>query len=1152
MSGLLIAGLVEIHAQEDTLSNRRSRYISTRTDSVKIDSFSIVPNSFLLDMDSSYYTLLPNSGMLVWKKKPKEDSIRIQYRILPFSLSKRFFHKDVRRLDKNILFTPFYYDAVEAAGNTPFVDFGNVQYAGSFGRNLSFGNNQDVVLNSQFNMQMEGDLGDSIRLTGAITDNTLPFQPEGNTQQIQEFDRVFIQLAKRESKLIVGDYDIKPPNSYFMRFYKRVQGGMATHRFYGKNRNTHLTSTAAASFAKGKFSRNVLTALEGNQGPYKLIGPNGEIFFIVLANTERVYIDGVLQYRGEDQDYIIDYNTAEVTFMPRRLITKDLRIAVEFEFTDRNYLNSLFYTNHEFQVNDKVQVYFNAYSNQDARNQSIQQTLDSSQKFFLSQIGDSIQYAFYPSVSTSDSFSNSKIYYKKIDTVVNSTLYSPVYVFSTNPDSAKYILSFTQVGTQKGNYIQAISNANGRVYSWVPPINGVPSGDFEPVYLLVTPKRLQMFTLGSRWQLDSSRNLSAEVALSNSDPNLFSNLHNNTHQGLATRIQYQEKRSIWKEKQLQLETGIQYEHVSRRFRVLERFRNVEFSRDWNIPTNNTFANEDLGRIQFALKKSNTLSIDYAFVTFLRSENFKGFQHIGSVLYAHKGTRVFGKADVVQQESGELRGQFFRPTLEVEKPIGLGKGWIAGSKFLVEDNQLRNLKNDTLLPTAFSFDITNAYIRSGAKYQNTYQLDLIQRRDRAKKENDFAQSTIGHTIGLTGNLTSITNHEIKLNASYRKLQISDTTLTVLKPDETLLGRVDYNFNWFSGLCTGNILYEFGSGQELKREFTYVEVPIGQGTYVWRDYNADGLQQLNEFELAIFPDEKRFIRVFTPTNQYVKAKYSQYNQSISLNPSTRIPSNEKRWYKLMLGKLFFQSAVQLTNRFVGSRGIEQYNPFIQADADSALLQSTTSLVNSIFINRMSAIWGMDYIRTHAGGKTLLNYGIDTRNQREHQFRARFNPNIRTTVSTTYRTGSRDFSSQFLETRNYDISLQSVEPAFTWLNKNSRLRLVTSYKFDQRKNKPWYGNEKAESHSGNFELKYNTPNSGALGVRTTYTQISYNGVANSTLGYTMLDGLLAGKNYIWHAEFNKRVSKNVEMSLEYDGRKSATNPTVHTGRASIRAVF
>ena len=119
-------------------------------------------------------------------------------------------------------------------------------------------------------------------------------------------------------------------------------------------------------------------------------------------------------------------------------------------------------------------------------------------------------------------------------------------------------------------------------------------------------------------------------------------------------------------------------------------------------------------------------------------------------------------------------------------------------------------------------------------------------------------------------------------------------------------------------------------------------------------------------------------------------------------------------------------------------------------------------------------------------------------------------------------------------------------------NQLRVQSAYRYDIRNNSQQYGGEKAVANNINIDLRYNIVSTGSVNLKGTYANIAYNGISNTSLGYIMLDGLQNGKNYLWQASFEKRVSKNIEMSLQYEGRKPAGNPTVHTGRATVRAIF
>jgi len=119
-------------------------------------------------------------------------------------------------------------------------------------------------------------------------------------------------------------------------------------------------------------------------------------------------------------------------------------------------------------------------------------------------------------------------------------------------------------------------------------------------------------------------------------------------------------------------------------------------------------------------------------------------------------------------------------------------------------------------------------------------------------------------------------------------------------------------------------------------------------------------------------------------------------------------------------------------------------------------------------------------------------------------------------------------------------------------TRLRLTLSYNHESRSNAPEAGPEKALIRSGNLDLRWSLPRSGVVQARCTYANIRYNGEANTSVAFTMLDALSKGQNFLWGLGWDSRIAKGIELSLEYEGRKPGTNRVIHTGRMSIRALL
>jgi len=1157
---LLCTGHACVFAQSSggnkPVSNLRKKWLSIKSDTLQIDTLSIVPNtvSILAVPDSAY--LIDNvNGSLIWKIRPVFDSVLIAYRVFPGRMNAVTKRMNFDSVMNNFIGQTYVPNYAGVGQTDNFFDFGNIEYNGSFGRGISFGNSQDAVVTSNLNLQLSGYLADSIEIVAAITDNNIPIQPDGTTQQLNEFDRIFLQFKKRTWALSLGDIDIRQNESYFLSFYKRLQG-IAFETTTAISPSITNKTLVSGSIAKGKFTRNILPALEGNQGPYRLQGANNEFFFVILANTERVYIDGVLMQRGEDQDYVINYNTAEITFTPRNMITKDKRIQVEFEYSDRNYLNANLYAFNETNFNNKVKLRVSAFSNSDAKSSPINQTIDGPQKSFLNSIGDSINRAFYPS-AVLDTFVAGSIMYKKVDTVFsNGTLRDSADIFSGNPDSAKYQLSFIDVGFGNGDYIPDFNGANGKVYRWLAPVNGVKQGNFLPAVYLVTPKKQQVVSVGLDYNITKNTVITSEFGMSVYDVNSFSSKDKGNDQGYATKIGIKNTKVLNAAKGVQLQTDLGYEYVDSRFRPLERLRNIEFTRDWGLPLVVTPSNETIVSAATQVSDQKGNSLKYQFTTYNRGTDFTGFRNSLYHIQQIKGWKFNNVFNLSNINSTAASGYFLRPTIDLSRQFPKLGNYVIAFNYTVEHNEIRNKSNDSVTAQSFSFQSFKTSIKSSETNPNKWGISYFTRTDAYPFGKDLERSDRSHNVNVTGELLKNERHQFRFTGTYRNLAILNSAITTQKADNSLLGRAEYQMNEFKGFVTGNLLYELGAGQEQKRDFAYLEVPAGQGEFTWIDYNQDGVQQLNEFETALFQDQAKYIRIFTPSNDFIKASYNTFNYSISLNPKAVISQAKAKAVGKFIARINLQSSLQISKKEV-ARSLVEFNPFKAPLNDSSLITLNSSYINTFSFNRFSSKWGFDVNNSITSNKSLLTYGYESHKLDNWSVKGRVNVTRNILFDVTGQQGINQLittNSKF-GGRNYKIEQYSVEPRVSY-TRGANLRVIVGYKLSDKRNIETTG-EKALSNSLNSEIKYNILQSTSLQTKFTYNKIIFgtkdaSSNTNSPAAYIMLDGLLPGQNFLWNLELTRRLSNNLEINIQYEGRKPGEAKTVHVGRASIRALL
>jgi hypothetical protein len=1063
---------------------------------------------------------------LIFTNKTKPDSFIVAYQRYPHNFERVYFHKDPSILYRDLVrpTNPFTIRYNNNAQQNIFANDG-LNKNGNISRGISFGNNQDVVVNSNLNLQVSGKLTPEIDLLMAATDNNIPFQADGTTAQLQEFDKVFIQLSNHNTKMIVGDYQLsRPQNSYFMNFYKRAQGFYLDNNYLdttGGRKPMMFRTQLSGAVSRGKFSRMVFFGTENNQGPYRLRGAENEPFIIVLSGTEKIYIDGRLLERGQENDYIIDYNTGEISFTAKQLITKDKRIVAEFQYAERNYSRSLFFFGEEISA-DRTKVFLNFFTEQDNKNRPLLQELSQPQKDIMIEAGDTLVQAVSSGVELAD-YNTGEVFYRRTDSLANGGYFPNVYVYSNNAELARYRIRFSNVGFGNGNYNQISSTANGKVFVWTAPVNGQKMGTYDTVIPLVTPKQHQMVTGGFTHSITSNNILTAEGVYTKNDINKFSTQDKGNDEGSGVKIGSKNK-TVLKKDSLSNETSllynVNYEFVQKQFTQVERFRSIEFDRDWNRPLNSFILNDQhIASAEVGINRDKKGALMYGYQHFSEGDNYKGQKQLVNASYNY-GLFTGNYAGSYLLTDDNLNSQstrFYRHKSIVSRKIERIKLQYADE---FENNIFINRQSGDFLPKAYQFWEWEGSISNADTSGNTIKVFYRERRDKlAYTPEELKDSTHAVNIGMRADVFSIRNNPFTVLITYRELRLKNASERFLKPDNSLLNRLEYNPRYFKGFITANMFYETGYGVENKKEFYYLEVAPGQGQYAWNDYNGNDIKELNEFEVARFADQARFIRVYTPTNEYMKVLQNQLSLSFSLRPSAVI-KNATRKMNSFISRWWTQTAIRIDNKIAENKEKGNYNP-LKDVKDSFLLASNNSVRQSLFFNQTSAIFGADYSYIRNQSRQLLTNGIEGRNLESHEIKWRVSFSRSWSINSNNMSSRRSNRSEFFSTRNYDIRAIESEQRLIY-QPNTIFRLSGIYKYDDKINvQSELAKEQAWINSYGLEVKYNQTEKGSLTGRADFIQIIYNGNENSPAAYEMLNGLNTGNNFTWEVHYQRNLN-------------------------------
>jgi hypothetical protein len=1012
-----------------------------------------------------------------------------------------------------------------------------IEKSGTIVRGFTVGTTKDFTLNSGLRLQLSGRLSEDIEVVAALTDENTPIQPEGRTERLEELDKVFIQVRHPNAIGTFGDYQIQRRDGEFGIVDRKLQGLMGEFNF-----EDHKGFVSVAG-SRGKFNTNAFNGTEGTQGPYRLSGINNEREIIIIAGTERVYLDGILLRRGEANDYIIDYSNSQITFTPNKLITSASRITVDFEYTDRRYNRNFFGAGGQSQFfSDKVELRVQYLQEGDDKDAPIDITLSDEDKQILYQAGDDRNKAARSGVSLAqpDSLGVVRGIYSRVDTLINNEPFT-YYVYNPGDTSAVYNVVFSFVGENQGDYVR---ESLGH-YRFV----GKGSGRYLPVIFLPLPELKQIGNVLLSLKPFEEVTLNLEYAGSLWDKNRFSDLDDNDNYGYARNV-------FLKINPVQVDIGsislgkigLSYKDrfIQNKFTSADRLNEVEFNRHYNVLESQQPQDEQLREFGINLIPVSELNITSTAGFLRRGEDFKSDRFNNILRFSdNKIYNINYNFDYVETENIALKSYWIRQG--GNSFLQLWK-FTPGVEFLAEERKDRQRNRDSLLIGSLKYYDAAPYLKLTDFHGLNLSVKYSHRDDYLPLNGILIKESLSRTQFYELNYNGIREVNSTLNFTYRKKKYLEAFRRAGFLDtETILLRSQTKLRPLNSI-DGDLFYEVSTQRSARLEKVFVRVESGTGNFRYLgDLNNNGIADENEFEPTLFDGD--YIQITVPTDELFPV--------IDLKTSTR--------WKIKYGELFNQN----------STFYNLLKPFstetfwrIEENSREEDYKKIYLLYLSSFQNEEKTIRGSNYIQqdlflfendpefstrfrfTQRNSLNQFSGGVEKAYNRERSIRIRFRMVQEFSIQTDLTNLTDNVAAPALSNRRRMITGNNVSTDFSYRpERNIEVGLVLKVGRNEDTLPDFPTVIDLNSQTVRFNLSF--AGNGRLRVEAERTELIINTIENF-IPFELTAGNQIGKNYFWRLNFDYRLAANLQSTISYDGRLQGGTRAIHTARAEVRAYF
>ncbi|MBS1904631.1 MAG: hypothetical protein JSS75_13060 [Bacteroidetes bacterium] len=1040
--------------------------------------------------------------------------------------------------------------------------------AGGITRGVQVGTSQDATFNNSFNLSFSGALGDDLEFKGALSEESTPLQPEGNTQTLRDIDRIYIELhSPKRFSATIGDFplalsnirqDSLPSSGYFDQISRKVLGAMAA---------VEIGPTAVAagySVTKGQFVTNSLQGLDGVQGPYRLTGKNGEQAIIVIAGTEHVYIDGVLMTRGEQNDYVIDYGLAQIQFTTKRIVTASSRITVDFEYTAEQYSRELIVAKQSTSfLGNRINFTTSYLREGDDPNNPRELSLSDSDKSILSAAGNDPSNASKSGVTIAarDSNGRARGYYSPVDTVIAGAS-SRFYRYAPfDTINSIYNISFGFAGQGKGQYVR---ESVGQ-YSYVGP----GRGDYDTLVFLPFPQLHQLASATLTLRPFDGLGLYADGAISALNANRFSSLGAVSANAYRLRADYNDTIAHG---MFPIVASVRASDAftAAEFAPFDRIRNVESMRAYGLE-NGSLGTAQLGRDEH----EQTAGIRLALSRLALSMDV-GSYSLGSNAYSATNYSYGATFDGTHLPLPDLRLAYsLTPTSDSSLNVDSRWSTFAAAVTKVISDSLVSLQptlsythavrkstdgasfsNDSLLPESFRFSEIGGGVAASLTGTGTLSARYTYRTDDSVRNALLQDISHASEFVLSASLTPHSGFSAKVDLGMHSRTFLDSLSKAINggDNSSLLLHIVPRYRSGNGAVSVEADYQGSELRTAAMQRLFFAVPPGQGNYMYLgDLNKNGKQDAEEFQPARYADQGTYILLTIPSDQLEPTVDLHSSYRLRFMPSQLPASNPLQ----LLSPLSFESYIRVdensTDRTTSDIYLYRLSHFLR---DSTTIHGIQEFQQDIDVldNNPSASFRMRWNERRIASQYTT--GLERSYHRELSLRSRLRLSDEITseenggqVVENVATSSLS-SNRPQQSRRYwgDLRL-SLDPLGACMSYS----LFAS--FASIRDAIYLADRPASIDILRASARYAI--STALSFRAELSRNEFIAhTADATfLPYGVSDGLAQGITWQWSLGADQEISRGVIVNVSYDGRSEPSasgSHLTHTARAEIRASF